>query len=264
MAYLDFAEISRQVGFKELFDRLGVPYSEDIKEIRAGFNGKTSYIVNKHKNLFLCPYDNNIRGSVINFLANHKGISLRDAADELFKMFLAKSSEPRRDIPDLKLYYTPILEKMNIDLETAQHFEVGLVKEKSIMAKKIAFLLRDQAGNKVGYVGWSRESGWFFPKGHKQAHLYNLHRVAGDHAILVANPFEVIRLTQLGFHNAIALISGNMTAEQLSLLLRFKKVLILMAESDNIRNRIAKAIFVKAPDFGGIDTLTEEDVQSYF
>lgn len=263
MAYLDFAEISRQVGFKELFDRLGMPYEETEREIKAGMNGKTSFIVSKGKNLFLCPYDDKIRGSVINFLAHYKEISLRDAADELFKMFLCKSSESKRDIPDLKLHYTPILERMNIDLETAQHFEVGLVKEKSIMAKKIAFLIRDKTGNKVGYVGWDK-SGWFFPKGHKQAHLYNLHRVKSDHAILVASPFEVIRLTQLGFHNAIALISGNMTAEQHTLLLRYKRILVLMAESDNIRNRIAKFCFVKAPEFNGMETLTEEEVQSYY
>lgn len=218
-------------------------YEETDKELKGKLKDK-HFIITKEKNLFLCPADKAVKGSVINFLAHYRDIGLKQAAEELYNFFLKAPSEPKRDIPELTLHYDPLVRKLGINEELAKQFEVGMVKERSIMAGKLAFLLRDAEGNRVGYIGYNKDGSWFFPKGHKQEHLYNLHRIEGDTIILTANPFEVIDFSKQGTP-AIALMSSNMTEAQEELLKRFDRILIKLANSDNIRNRLSQHCYVK-------------------
>ena len=244
MAYLDFQDISKRISFKSLLDQQETPYEETERELKGQFDDGVNFIVNKEKNLFLCPYDKERKGSVINFFAAEKGIGLRLAAERLQIMFLKEKKEPEREIPELTLHYDAPVRKLGLSQELAVKFEVGLVKQHSVMAGKVTFLLRDETGAKVGYIGLNKDGSWFFPKGHKQEHLYNLHRVEGDTVVLAASPVEVINHYQQGTP-AVALMSASMTEAQEKLLLRFEKIFLSLKNPDNIRNRLCRFAYVK-------------------
>ena len=63
--YLNFAEISKKVTFKALFDYLNISYSQKNDELKT----VDGIIVNIHKNLYFNTKDEYQKGSVINFLA---------------------------------------------------------------------------------------------------------------------------------------------------------------------------------------------------
>ena len=64
--YLDFKAISKDVLFKALLDHLNIEYTEKKGELRG--EAKFKFIINIEKNLFLCPGNSEVKGSVINFL----------------------------------------------------------------------------------------------------------------------------------------------------------------------------------------------------
>lgn len=260
---LDFQAISKDIKFKDLLERLEIGFEETDKELKGNLGQNRPFVVTKDKNLFLCPYDDKARGSVINFMAYFRQVSLKDAAAELVKMF-ARPKPLEREIPELALHYCPELRLRGITEELAKEYEVGLVRERSIMAKRIAFTVRDAEGNKTGYVGWAKDKAWLFPKGYRQHHVYNLQRVKTEYAILVACPFEVLHLVKIGFPYSVALISNQLTTEQAELLTRYKRLLLLFKNPDYIKIRLSKQSFVKAPAIENVSDLTHEQVKAFF
>src|SRR5690606_41829952 len=69
------------------------------------------------------------------------------------------SDLPKREIPELELHYPDILASYSITEEMAKEYEVGLVKQKSIMSGKITFRVRDGLGQPIGYVGYQEKDG---------------------------------------------------------------------------------------------------------
>ncbi len=191
-----------------------------------------------------------MKGSVINFTAHVKNIGVREAASELKAQFLSENKivKPQRDIPTLTLLYDRYLEERFIDLKIANQFEVGLVKERSIMSGRIAVKVHDHDGNHIGYIGFKKEDGsWFFPKGFKRP-LYNLHNIKDSKFVIVTvDPFDALRLISLGFDHVISLLAQSMTAEQEEQLKKFTYILLLHKESENIVHRLSPFSFIKAP-----------------
>ena len=148
--YLNFAEISKKVTFKALFDYLNISYSQKNNELKTA----DGIIVNISKNLYFNSKDEYQKGSVINFLANFKETDLRTAAKELKDVFLSETPKPLREIPELELHYTDFLKQLSIPKELATEYEIGLVKQRSIMSGKIAFRIRDINSNPIGYIGY--------------------------------------------------------------------------------------------------------------
>ncbi len=130
------------------------------------------------------------------------------------------------------------------------------------MRGRITFLVRDEAGIKVAYIGWKK--GWLYPKGYKHSHVYNLHRQEKPLIIAVLNPFEVLHLAKLGFPQAVAILHPSMTEEQHNKLAKFKEILLLHPEPQNIADRLSQSCFVKAPSIHSVETLDREDVCSFF
>lgn len=245
MSYYNFAEISERIKFKELFDKLGIVYVEDGGELKGEFEDNCVFIVNKAKNLFFCPKDRECKGSVINFTAYHCNCSVTEAAKMITEKLFKESKLPEREIPDLKLHYSPAIERLGISIETCRALDVGLVKERSVMAGKIAFTIKDNEGNKVGYVGWSQSQGWYFPKGHKNIYLYNVNNCKKSEVKLVTDTFDVVRLYQQGI-DAISLMSSNMTDEQEAIIkAKFSTVIVALKNPANIVMRLANSCFVK-------------------
>ena len=263
--YLDFDKISREIAFKDLLNYLNIPYREKKNEIKG--EDKFAFIVNTGKNLFFCPQDEKIRGSVINFLAVHCDIGLRDAAKKLKKDFLAGPKKPERPIPELELEYCGFLKEYGISEETAQAFDVGLCKQRSVMAGKVAFKVSDSEGNKVGYIGRNikkAKSEWFFPKGFRRDVVYNLNRVKQDYAILVVSPLDVLYLWQLQFPYSLALMGKSATDDQINQLKWYKRILIIHPEPQLISMRLSEYCFVKAVKMDSVKGLGREDIKCLF
>lgn len=251
--FLNFSEISSKILFKDVLDWLNVPYHTKGKELRG-----EGFIVSIEKNLFFVPDDDSIKGSVINFVSHFKKIDLRTAASQLKAQFLSKLDHiPKRELPNLTLEYTDYLEKRSITPEIAKQYEVGLVKEKSIMSGNIAFKIYDHENNHIGYIGYKeKDNSWFFPKGFKRP-LYNRTKLNDtNYVIVTVDAFDALKIISLtGYKNVASLLAHSMTSEQEIELKKFKYILLLHREPANILNRLCKSSFIKAPNLS--KTLTE-------
>ena len=237
MEFLNFQEISQKVQFKDLLDWLNIPYSATQQGELKG----EGFIITISKNLYFNP-KNEDKGSVINFLASYKGLDLRVAAKELKDHFQTDAKPPKRELPNLELHYCKFLED-KIPEEMAKEFEIGLVKQHSIIAGKIAFKTYDENGEHSGYVAYNpKEDSWFFPKGFKRT-LYNPASF-NDEVTLTVDIFSCLSLIKAGTP-CVALIGKTMTEIQVEQLSRFTRVVLVHPEPDNIVVRLARLTFVK-------------------
>jgi hypothetical protein len=246
--FLDFSEISRQIEFKSLLDWLNIPYTS----VRGELKGETDdfkFVVNIKKNLFFSPNNGNIKGSVINFYSKYEGIGLRESALILDNEFIREAKPVQVDMPILELVYVKELEKLGISEELAKEYEIGLVKQRSIMNGRIAFRMYDEDHKPIGYIGWHpKKQNWLFPKGLSRP-LFNIERVENyDNIVVSVDLFDCIRIIGLGCSNTICLIAKSMTDKQEELLNNFKSILLLHPEPENIASRLAKHSFIKAPE----------------
>lgn len=242
--FLNFSEISSAISFDEVLNWLNVPFQRKNKELRG-----EGFIVSTEKNLFFCPDDDTLKGSIINFVSHYKKIDLREAASLLKIQFLSKQeTKPKRDIPNLSLEWNPYMEKRRITPELAKEYEIGYVKQRSIVAGRIAFKIYDYSGKHIGYIGYKEEDeSWFFPKGFKRP-LYNVHKLTDTKSVIVTvDPFDAIRIVSLGFKQVACLLANSMTAEQEEQLKKFRYILLLHKEPENIVNRLYATNFIYAP-----------------
>lgn len=243
--FLNFKEISSKIQFESVLNWLNIPFQKNNGEIKG-----EGFIISIEKNLFFSPGNLAVKGSVINFVSNAKGIELRDAALILKQEFLSKEKEakPKRDIPNLTLVWDSYLQERNIKGEIAQEFEMGYVNQRSIVAGRIAFKVYNHDGVPVGYIGYKKDDkNWFFPKGFKRP-LYNAHRLTGNKSVIVTvDPFDALRIASLGFERVASLLGNSMTAEQEERLNKFTYVLLFHKQPSNIVNRLCNLSYVRAP-----------------
>lgn len=243
--YLNFGEISSQISFEEVLNWLNIPYQKKGKELKG-----EGFIVSIEKNQFFSPKDETVKGSVINFVAENKKIDLREAASLLKKEFLTnhKPSATKRDIPHLQLDYDSYLQERGITPAIAKEYEVGYVKQRSIIANRIGVKVYSTEEELIGYVAYNKEENtWFFPKGFKRP-IYNFHRVKETSGIVVTtDPFDALRIISLGFTKVVSLLAKSMTTEQEKQLRHFTYILLLHPEPHNITLRLSTFCFVKAP-----------------
>ncbi len=257
--FLDFNKISQQIPFGDVLDYLNIAYTSKGKELRG-----EGFIVDTEKNLYFNPKGDD-KGSVINFLHDRNGGTLRDCAIELKKQFLYNPKKPEREIPTLELEHShPAVGKLGIDKETAEYFDIGYCGQKSIMAGKVAFKIIDHNNEHQGYIGIKEEK-WFYPKGFKRDTLYNLFRTNREAVILTVSVLDVVHIHSLGFPFVVGLMGKSATSSQLESLRRFKRILLLHPEPENIRNRLTESAFVKAPLLEKpVRELTKDNISTLF
>lgn len=241
--YLNFKEISEKVLFEDVLNWLNIPFKKTEKELSS-----EQFIINIKKNLYFNPKDEHQKGSVINFFANFKSIEPREAASLLKAEFLSdKENVPKRNIPDLILSYHDYLKEKGISVEVAKEYEVGMVHQRSIMSSRIAFKVYSHTNENLGYVGYKIEKdNWLFPKGFKRP-VYNLHSITNfDFVIVTVDPFEALRIITLGESNVVSLLASSMTNSQEDELRKFKTILILHKEPQNIIQRLSTSSFSKS------------------
>lgn len=243
--FLNFSEISKSIPFVNILNWLNISYIEKNKELKGD-----GFIVSIEKNLYFSIEDSSKKGSIINFVAHHKKIDLREAAMLLKTQFLNNKNDytPKREMPELKLEYHEYLATRQISPSIAKEFEVGYVKQRSIMAGSIAFKICDASAAHIGYVGFKpKDKSWFFPKGFIRP-LYNLHKVIDRKGIIVTvDPFDALRIINLNISQVVSLLSSSLTTVQEEELKKFKYIILLHSEPDNIINRLYSSCFIKAP-----------------
>jgi len=244
--FLDFADISKKVTFKELFNWLNIPFDETDKELKGD-----EFIITKEKNLYINPKRKDEKGSVINFLCHHKQIDLRSSASELKKQFLSNQpkQEEAKELPNLELHYTDQLMTYDISSEIAKTYEIGLVKQRSIMSGKIALKVYNPDESVAGYIGYQTNDGkWFYPKGFKRP-VWNLNRLQDKEFIfLTTNPFDALKIISFGYHHVACLLGNSMTDDQLTQLQNMpclQSIALLHNDPMNIVSRVAKHLFIR-------------------
>ncbi|MCX6121919.1 MAG: hypothetical protein NTX44_09900 [Ignavibacteriales bacterium] len=238
MEYLNFQEISQKIQFKDVLDWLNIPYTTTNGELKG-----ERFVITTSKNLYFNPIGED-KGSIINFLAQQKGVDLRMAAKDLKDHFLTTPKEPKRELPNLELHYCKFLEDKGISEEMAKKYEIGLVKQHSIISGRIAFKMYDENGNHSGYVAYNPKTDeWFFPKGFKRT-LYNGNRAASEVVHLTVSIWETLELIKKG-DPSVSLIGKTMTDIQAEQLSKFFCVIVHHPEPDNIVVRLANKTFVK-------------------
>lgn len=131
-------------------------------------------------------------------------------------------------LKNLDVKHPYLLERVRV--ETIERFSLG-VCGKGLMNGRVVVPVHNENGELVAYVG--RWPGDDFPKGEgkykvppafkKGYVLFNLHRVIeavrkDEPLILVEGFFDVFRLYELGYPNAVALMGSSLTKEQEDLL----------------------------------------------
>jgi len=243
--FLNFKEISNAIPFSEVLNWLNIPFQQKGDELKGN-----NFIISINKNLFFVPDNDDIKGSVINFVAHYKEIDLREAASQLKHQFLSKrdQSKPKGEMPNLILEWDPYIEERGIKLEVAKEYEMGLVKQRSVMAGRIAFKIYNHSSEHIGYIGYKiKDCNWFFPKGFKRP-LYNAYNLKDAKSVIITvDPFDALRFVSMGFKQVVSLLANSMTAEQEECLKQFRHIIVLHKESHNIVNRLFQTCFIKAP-----------------
>lgn len=257
--FLNFNEISKAILFEDVLNWLNLPFQRKGNELRG-----EGFIVSIEKNLFFCPDNDELKGSVINFVAHYKKVNLRQAATLLKTQFLSKNKDvkPKRDIPNLVLEWNPYIEERGISEEVYKQYEIGMVKQRSVVAGKIAFKIYDHIGNHTGYIGYKAEDdSWYFPKGFKRP-LYNVFRLRDTKSVIVTiDPFDALKIASLGFPQVVSLLANSMTSEQEEQLKKFRYILLFHEKPENIVNRLYHTSFIKAPVLEkSLKELTKEEL----
>ncbi len=260
--YLDFQKISKEIQFQTLLDNLNITYSKKGNYLKGKYKD-IMFVIDIVKNIFVNPNDKKQTGSVINFLALITNSNLRIAAEELQKQYFTPVKEPKREIPELTLTYHQYLETYGISKETAKKYEVGLVKNKSIFSGKIAFRCYEN-NQPTGYFAYDpKEKRWIFPKNFKRT-LYNDKERSYPQVIVVCNPFDCLWLVDKGIDNVVCLVGKSMTETQEGALNKYKQIVLLHNEPDNILNRLAHKCYVKAPPLiKSIKEYNAEEIMSF-
>jgi DNA primase len=124
------------------------------------------------------------------------------------------------------------LASRGFETETLRHFEVGYDPAKDMIVVPI----HDKDGNPIGVNGRSIEGKRFkltrrIPRNQI---LFNMHRAkqAGGTAIFCESQFDVMRINQAGYPNAVCALGSHISAEQAGLLQRYFDRVIIMTDAD--------------------------------
>jgi hypothetical protein len=131
--------------------------------------------------------------------------------------------------------------------EVLMHFAVGYSPEKWVKSKKTGNMylkpkmvivpMHDPKGMPIGLVGRTIEGEKRFKNSDdlpKSKTMFNLHRAKkyGATVIIVESSFDVMRLHQAGYPNAVALLGGSLSPEHIQQLNRFFDTIIIMTDFD--------------------------------
>jgi len=130
----------------------------------------------------------------------------------------------------------------NITEESMHHFKLGYSKVQDM----VTVPLHSPDGLPVGIIGRSIEGKKFknSPNLPRNKTMFNLHRAKreGGTIIVVESSFDVIRLWQAGFPNAVATLGGNISDINIQHLNKYASTVILMTDNDGAGKALGTTI----------------------
>lgn len=143
----------------------------------------------------------------------------------------------------------PYLKERGLEEETIRHFGIGYCS-KGLLEGMIAVPIHNEKGELVAYAGRrtdEQEPKYKLPLGFSKSQvIYNLHRVKGYFRLaLVEGFFDVFKLYQNGYPNAVALMGSTISNKQASILEKTGKRIIVMLDGDEAGKKGTKEVIKK-------------------
>lgn len=230
-----------------------------------------AFAVSHLKGLFVCYNQNcNSAGTILdlvmkltnrnNFEAMRFISSSKLTSGELFEEELKELFEEK---PDFIEFSSVTLEELHANImiptsegrsyflsrqisgEAIDYFNLGY----SAKQKMVTVPLHSPDGIAVGIIGRSVEGKTFknSPNLPRNKTMFNLHRAKreGGTLIVVESSFDVIRLWQAGYPNAVATLGGSLSDININNLNRYSSTIIIMTDNDMAGKSLGKTIATK-------------------
>lgn len=130
----------------------------------------------------------------------------------------------------------------NITFEAMDYFKLGYSENQ----RMVTVPLHSPDGVPVGIIGRSIEGKSFKNSNNlpRNKTMFNLHRAKreGGTIIVVESSFDVIRLWQAGFPNAVATLGGSISDININHLNKYASTVILMTDNDGAGRMLGKTI----------------------
>ena len=229
-----------------------------------------AFAVSYIKGLYVCYNQNcNSSGTVLELV---KSLTNRNDFEALRFISSNKQSKAEAfedglkdlldDKPDFVEFPSATLEKLNSDLleseEAKEYFKSRKIYDEAILQFNLGYSsnmgmvtvpLHSPEGLPVGIIGRSIKDKRFKNSVNlpRNKTMFNLHRAKreGGTIIVVESSFDVIRLWQAGFPNAVATLGGSISDVNLNNLNRYSSTIILMTDNDQAGRALGKTIASK-------------------
>jgi DNA primase len=229
-----------------------------------------AFAVSYIKGLYVCYNQNcNSSGTVLELV---KSLTNRNDFEALRFISSNKQSKAEAfedglkdlldDKPDFVEFPSATLEKLNSDLleseEAKEYFKGRKIYDEAILQFNLGYSsnmgmvtvpLHSPEGLPVGIIGRSIKDKRFKNSVNlpRNKTMFNLHRAKreGGTIIVVESSFDVIRLWQAGFPNAVATLGGSISDVNLNNLNRYSSTIILMTDNDQAGRALGKTIASK-------------------
>lgn len=147
----------------------------------------------------------------------------------IFPQMLIDEFKNNLEVSDRPIVY---MHGRGFSWDTIKHFEAGYDPNKDMVVVPI----HDHEGNPIGLNGRSIENKFFkLSKGvPRNKVLFNLHRAKRYPTVVIAeSQFDVMRIHQAGYPNAVCSLGSHVSKEQMALLNRYFERLIIMTDDDD-------------------------------
>lgn len=236
-------------------------------------------------------------GNVLDFVMRKEKVGLRQAGVMLSEWFLVNNNHERNEaeavapqMQDTEPKARPVNKPLDFDLSKRLKKDVPfLTEQKQLTAKtiekfgvgycargmhagRIVIPVHDEQGRVVAYAGRTLKATeakqgrkyWFPANFHKNAELFNLHRViaipklvAKRGIILVEGFFDAIQLWQNGIYNSVAIMGTSLSQWQEEMLFQHTDKLTLLLDNnkagkqgtEQITKQLISKCFLRIPEY---------------
>ena len=244
MAYVDFAELKKQVSIDRVFGLLNLKMRQNGDQWRGpcpicASGGDRALVVTVSKGCFYC-FSHGKGGDMIALVAEVRGISAREAGTLIAEhtgtvkatippsptrgdgsgqpQALASPASPPAFKPlDYLLPDHESLAGLGIASETFKAFGAGFAP-KGILRGRLALPIHDRAGILLAYCGRALKDespALIFPNTFDpRQHIFNAERVVEGDLFLVRDPLRVLTASESGLANVAAFLTESIGAQQ--------------------------------------------------
>lgn len=220
--YIDFADLKARISISQVLQMLDIELKQQGDQLRGrcpihqGGNDR-QFVVTPAKGVWYCFGDCACGGDMIELVAKARGLSVKQAAQEIAEHFGVNGQRPAAastaagTLAPLDYLQTdhPALDALGLRPETLAAFGAGYAA-KGIMRGRLAVPIHAHDGTLLAYCGRSldeNDPALAYPKGFDpNAVILNAHRIGPGTLYAVRDPLALLRAHQNGIGNLIAFL----------------------------------------------------------